>query len=78
MIIVDKALEARAAEGRPVRIALTGAGLIARGMTNRVINYTPGMELSVIVNRTLAHAIRCLAEGCTLTRDITRDSHFPA
>ena len=63
MIIVDRALEARAKEGKPVRIALTGAGFIARGMTNRVRNHTPGMELSVIVNRTPENAIRCFAEA---------------
>ena len=45
MIIVDRALEARAKEGKPVRIALTGAGFIARGMTNRVHNHTPGLSL---------------------------------
>ena len=68
MIIVDRALEARAKDGKPVRIALTGAGFIARGMTNRVLNHTPGMELSVIVNRTPENAIRCFAEaGVTLS-----------
>lgn len=63
MIIVDKALEARGAEGKPVRIAVTGAGFINRGMTNKIINYTPGMELSVIVNRTAENAIRCFKEA---------------
>ena len=63
MIIVDRALERRQAEGDPVRIAVTGAGFINRGMTNRVINHTPGMELSVIVNRTPANAIRCFKEA---------------
>ncbi len=63
MIIVDKALEARETEGKPVRVAVTGAGFINRGMTNRIINRTPGMELSVIVNRTAANAIRCYNEA---------------
>ncbi|NNE72732.1 MAG: NAD(P)-dependent oxidoreductase [Acidimicrobiales bacterium] len=63
MIIVDKALAAREAEGKPVRVAVTGAGFINRGMTNRIVNYTPGMELSVIVNRTAANALRCFHEA---------------
>ena len=63
MIIVDKALQAREAEGKPVRVAVTGAGFINRGMTNRIMNHTPGMELSVIVNRTPANAKRCFAEA---------------
>ncbi|MGI9616392.1 MAG: NAD(P)-dependent oxidoreductase, partial [Acidimicrobiales bacterium] len=61
MIIVDKALAKRHDEGRPVRLALTGAGFIARGLTNKVLNHTAGMELSVIVNRTPARAMECFA-----------------
>jgi predicted homoserine dehydrogenase-like protein len=63
MIIVDKFLQEREREGRPVRLAVTGAGFINRGMTNRVINHTTGMELSVIVNRTAANALRCYADA---------------
>ncbi|MCP3988520.1 MAG: NAD(P)-dependent oxidoreductase [Actinomycetia bacterium] len=63
MIIVDNALQRRHDEGRPVRLAVTGAGFINRGMTNRVANHTKGMEISVIVNRTGENAIRCYAEA---------------
>lgn len=63
MIIVDRALERREAEGRPIRLAVTGAGFMNRGMTNRVINHSTGMEMSVIVNRTPEHAIRCYGEA---------------
>ncbi len=63
MFLVDSALEQRSASGNPVRVALTGAGFIARGMVNRVHNHTPGMDLSVIVNRTPANAERCFAEA---------------
>ncbi len=63
MIIVDTALERREAEQNPVRVAVTGAGFMNRGMTNKVINHTPGMDLPVIVNRTPANAIRCFAEA---------------
>ncbi len=63
MFLVDKALEARETEGRPVQLAVTGAGFINRGMTNRILNHTAGMTVAVIVNRTAANAIRCYAEA---------------
>lgn len=63
MFLVDKALAKREEEHWPVRLAVTGAGFINRGMTNRVINHTAGMELSVIVNRTAANALRCFSEA---------------
>ncbi len=63
MFLVDNALQARADAGKPVRLAVTGAGFIARGMVNRVENHTAGMDLSVIVNRTPANAERCFAEA---------------
>ncbi len=56
MIIVDRALERREAEGRPIRVALVGAGFMGRGVANQIINSTPGMRLVAIANRTLARA----------------------
>ncbi len=63
MILVDRALQRRAAEDNPVRVAVTGAGFINRGMTNRIVNHTLGMELAVIINRTPENALRCFAEA---------------
>jgi len=63
LILVDKALEKRASENKPVRVAVTGAGFINRGMTNRISQHTPGMDLSVIVNRTPENARHCFAEA---------------
>ena len=40
MIIVDQALERREAEGRPIRVALVGAGFMGRGVANQIINST--------------------------------------
>lgn len=56
MIIVDTALQARADAGRPVQVGVFGAGFMGRGLTNQLVNYTPGMRLSVICNRTLEAA----------------------
>lgn len=54
MIIVDTALREREAEGRPIRIALSGAGFAAQGLIMQLTKpFTPGMELAVIANRTM-------------------------
>ena len=32
-------------EGRPIRVALLGAGFIAHGLANHIVNTTPGMRV---------------------------------
>ncbi|MFK7967333.1 MAG: NAD(P)H-dependent oxidoreductase [Burkholderiaceae bacterium] len=61
MIIVDTALQARAAEGRPIRVGLIGAGFMARGIANQLCNFLPGMTLAAISNRTVANAVNTYA-----------------
>ncbi len=56
MIAVDTLLRGRQTEGRPVRLGLVGAGFMARGLINQVVNSTPGMQLTVVCNRTPAKA----------------------
>jgi predicted homoserine dehydrogenase-like protein len=51
MIIVDAALEAREKEGRPIRVALIGAGFMSHGLANHIVNTTPGMRLAGVYNR---------------------------
>lgn len=51
MIIVDTALQAREKEGRPVRVALIGAGFMSHGLANHIVNTTPGMRLVGVYNR---------------------------
>lgn len=63
MIIVDTALKRRAAEGRPVKVALVGAGFMARGVANQIVNSVPGMKLVAISNRTIATAGRAWREA---------------
>ena len=63
MIIVDQALARREAEGRPVRVAMIGAGFMARGVANQIVNSTPGMVLAGIANRTPANAERAYREA---------------
>jgi predicted homoserine dehydrogenase-like protein len=61
MIIVDRLLARRAAEGRPVRVGMIGAGFMARGIANQIVNAVPGMQLAAIANRTLGRAEDCYA-----------------
>ena len=63
MIIVDRALQAREAAGRPIRVALVGAGFMARGLTNQIVNSTTGMRLVAIANRHGDKALRAFVEA---------------
>jgi predicted homoserine dehydrogenase-like protein len=63
MSMILMALEARAAEGRPIRVGLVGAGYAGRGFAARVVRRTPGMELVAIANRTVAQAERAYREA---------------
>ena len=51
MIIVDSALKAREAEGRPIRVGIVGAGFMGQGLTNQIVNSVPGMRVVAISNR---------------------------
>jgi predicted homoserine dehydrogenase-like protein len=57
VILIDNALRAREAEGRPIRVGVIGAGFMARGLANQIVNVTPGMRLVAISNRTLNRAV---------------------
>jgi predicted homoserine dehydrogenase-like protein len=63
MIIVDTALDKRAAAGKPVRIGLVGAGFMARGVALQIALSVPGMRVAAIANRTLDGARRAYREA---------------
>jgi predicted homoserine dehydrogenase-like protein len=63
MIIVDRALQARADAGRPIRVGMIGAGFMGRGVANQVVNSVPGMTLAAVSNRGVAAARRAYAEA---------------
>jgi predicted homoserine dehydrogenase-like protein len=56
MIIVDNALEARQKNGRPIRVALLGAGFISQGLANHIVHTKPGMRLVGVFNRRVQRA----------------------
>lgn len=70
MILVDTALQARAAEGRPIRVGLLGAGFMAQGLTNMIVNRTPGMRLVAVSNRKL-HRAKHVFEYSGVTDHVT-------
>lgn len=59
MIIVDTALQAREKEGRPIRVALIGAGFMSHGLANHIVNTTVGMRLVGVFNRGTQRAADC-------------------
>jgi predicted homoserine dehydrogenase-like protein len=57
MVIVDNALRAREAQGKPIRVGFIGAGFMARGLAIQLLNVTPGIRLVAIFNRRVERAI---------------------
>lgn len=76
MIIVDRALQARAEAGKPVKVAMIGAGFMGRGIANQIVNSVPGMELVAIFNRQIDAAKLAYAEAgidnCQVVKSVTQ------
>src|SRR2546430_12465019 len=51
MIIVDNALKAREQQGKPIRVAMVGAGFMGQGLTNQITHSVPGMRMAAVYNR---------------------------
>src|SRR6266550_549430 len=60
MIVVDKALQARAEQGNPIKVAILGGGFMAQGLTNQIVNSVPGMSMVAIYSRKPQKAIHVL------------------
>jgi predicted homoserine dehydrogenase-like protein len=56
MIIVDTALANRLQAGRPVCVAMVGAGYMARGIALQILTAMPGIRLAAISNRDVTKA----------------------
>ena len=61
MIIVDDMLHAREREGRPIRVGMIGAGFMAQGLANTIVNSVPGMQVVAIYGRRLERATQVYA-----------------
>jgi predicted homoserine dehydrogenase-like protein len=57
VILVDTALKARAEQGKPIRVAIVGAGFMCQGLTNMIVNSAPGMRVVAISNRRPQRAV---------------------
>ena len=58
MIIVDRALAERERAGRPIRVAMIGAGFMGRGIALQIHAFTVGMKVVAVANRHLEGARR--------------------
>lgn len=56
MFIVDTALAQREADGKPIRVGIIGAGFMSRAVSLQLAQYTPGIRLVAIANRTIEKA----------------------
>jgi len=63
VIIVDRALEERARNHNPVRVAMVGAGAMGRGIALQIFSAVPGMRLVAISNRHPEAARKVYAEA---------------
>jgi predicted homoserine dehydrogenase-like protein len=61
MIIVDTALRERAQAQDPVRVGLIGSGFMVQGLTNMIVNSTPGIHVVAISNRKPERAMNVFA-----------------
>lgn len=57
MIIVDSALQMREEQGKPIRIGMIGAGFMAQGLANQILNSVPGLRLAAMYSRNPQRAI---------------------
>ncbi len=61
--IIDTALEQRHRDGKPIRIALIGAGFMARGIALQIATACRGIRIMAIVARDMASAARVAVEA---------------
>ena len=63
MKLIERALQRRHEEGRPIRVLLVGAGAMGRALVYQVTKHVPGMEISAIANRTTENAVTAYANA---------------
>lgn len=62
MVIADTLLKVRAAEGKPIRVGIVGAGATGRLIVRQLLTPILGIQLVAIANRTLSRAVRALKD----------------
>jgi len=72
VIIVDRELERLEREGRPIRVAMVGAGFMGRGIARQLLTAATGIRLVAIANRRPERAHEAFAAaGAETTRDVS-------
>ena len=62
MIIVDTALRKRAAQGKPIKVGMIGAGFMGSGVALQIATAVPGMELVAIASRKVQRGVDAFAQ----------------
>ena len=70
MIIIDRALQALEDEGRPINVALIGAGVMGGSIALQMLTAARGMRLVAIVNRDIGKARTVLLDAGLDASDI--------
>jgi predicted homoserine dehydrogenase-like protein len=77
MIIVDTALKAREEQRKPIRVGMLGAGFMAQGLANQIVNSVPGMRMSAVYSRQPAKGLHVYNySGLNDVRVATRQDEF--
>src|SRR5437763_655684 len=78
MMGVDALLVQRQTEGRPVRVGIVGAGFMAKGLVNQIVNSTPGMQIVAVCNRTAGRAQEAIELAGATARSAEKPSDIDA
>ncbi len=62
MILVDNVLKKREQNNNPIKVAIIGAGEMAKGIINQITKYSPGIVVAVTYNRTIEKAVNAYQE----------------
>lgn len=76
MILVDTALKAREEQGKPIRVAMIGAGFMGQGLANQIVNSIPGMRMVAVQNRHLEKAYHVLRYSGLEAIEATTQAHL--
>lgn len=70
MYVIDRGLQKLDDENKHIGVALIGAGFMARGIAIQILNYTKGIKLIGIANRTPSKAHNILKEAAAEGRGV--------
>lgn len=63
MIVTDHLLAAREHDGTPIKVGIAGAGFMAKGLVNHLVNTVPGMRVAAVFARRPEQALDILCQA---------------